>query len=224
MTNRSPDDYPPFLRSLAELVERLGKKLEHLSAESKKTDEQLKDLGRQIAESSAESKREAAELRRKSKEEWAEIRRQSGAVDRRFGKLAEAMTLGDVLDILNSHPQINVHSLRHNDDGVHEGNNYEIDAFAFGDDCVVVMEAKATLKSGHVGDFVGQSLNLRRFFDLRPEHRGKKLYGAVAYLKIDDKAKELANKKGLLIIRSTHANKTLVNPKTKLRDYTPKSG
>ena len=23
---RSPDDYPPFLRSLAELVERLGKK------------------------------------------------------------------------------------------------------------------------------------------------------------------------------------------------------
>ena len=166
-----------------------------------------------LAKTSAESKRE-----------WAELRRQSGDVDRRFGKLAEAMTLGDVLDLLNSHPQITVHSLRHNDHGVHKGKDYEIDAFAFGDDCVVVMEAKATLKSGHVGKFVGKSPILRNFFDIRPEHRGKKLYGAVAYLKIDDKAKELANKKGLLIIRSTYSNKTLVNPKIKLRDYTPKLG
>ena len=232
----SPDDYPPFLRSLAELVERLGRKIELLSDGSRKTDEQLKqtdkqlkDLGRQMAESSAKSEQEWADLRRQmaeasaeSKEEWRELRKQSGAVDRRFGKLAEAMTLGDVLDLLNSHPQIDVHSLRHNDEGVHKGTDYEIDAFAFGDDCVVVMEAKATLKSGHVGKFVGESPNLRNFFDIRPEHRGKKLYGAVAYLKIDDKAKELANKKGLLIIRSTHSNKTLVNPKIKLRDYTPK--
>ena len=234
---RSPDDYPPFLRSLAELVERLGKKIELLSDESRKTDEQLKetgeqlkDLARQMTESSAKSERESAELSRKmaeasdnSEREWEKIRQQSGAVDRRFGKLAEAMTLGDVLDLLNSHPQIDVHSLRHNDEGIHKGKDYEIDAFAFGDDCVVVMEAKATLKSGHVGKFVGKSPILRNFFDLRPEHRGKKLYGAVAYLKIDDKAKELANKKGLLIIRSTHSNKTIVNPKIKLRDYTTKN-
>ena len=209
---RSPDDYPPFLRPLAELVERLGQKIELLSEGSRKTDEQLKDLGRQMAEASAESKRE-----------WKEIRRQSGAIDRRFGKLAEAMTLGDILDLLNSHPQINVHSLRHNDEGVHEGKDYEIDAFAFGDDCVVVIEAKATLRSGHVSNFISKSVNLKNFFDIHQYHRGKKLYGAVAYLKIDDKAKELANKKGLLIIRSTHSNKTLVNPKIKLRDYTPKS-
>ena len=249
---RSPDDYPPFLRSLAELVERLGKKIELLSDESRKTDEQqketdkqLKELGRRMAESSAESKRESAELHqrmtdslakasaeskresaelsRKMAEGWQEIRQQSGAVDRRFGKLAEAMTLGDVLDLLNSHRQINVHSLRHNDEGIYKGNQYEIDAFAYGDDCVVVLEAKATLRAGHIGDFVGKSLNLRKFFDLHPEHRGKKLYGAVAYLKIDDKAKELANKKGLLIIKSTHSNKTLVNPKIKLRDYTTKN-
>ena len=239
---RSPDDYPALLRPLAELIERLGEKIELLSEESKKTneqlkktdeqlkktdeqqkqtDKQLKDWGRQIAEASAESKRESAELRRTSKEEWKKIRQQSGAIDRRFGNLAEAMTLGDVLDLLNSHPQIDVHSLRHNDAGVHKGRDYEIDAFAFGDDCVVVIEAKATLKSGHVSNFVSKSANLKNFFDIHQYHRGKKLYGAVAYLKIDDKARELANKKGLLIIRSTYSNKTLVNPKIKLRDYTP---
>ena len=313
---RSPDDYPPFLRSLAELVERLGEKIELLSEESKKTDEQLKktdeqlkktdeqlkktdeqqkqtdkqlkDLGRQMAEASAESKRESAELSRKmaeasaeskresvelgrkmaeasaeskresaelsretaeslakasaelkyesaelsrkmaeasdkSEREWEKIRQQSGAIDRRFGKLAEAMTLGDVLGLLNSHPQIDVHSLRHNDAGVHEDKDYEIDAFAFGDDCVVVIEAKATLRSGHVSNFISKSANLKNFFDIHQYHRGKKLYGAVAYLKIDDKAKELANKKGLLIIKSTYSNKTLVNPKIKLRDYTTKN-
>ena len=226
---RSPEDYPPFLRSLAELVERLGNKIELLSDQSKKTDKQLKDLGRQMSEASAESKRESAELRQqmseasvKSEKEWAKIRQQSGEVDRRFGKLAEAMTLGDVLALLNSHPQINVHSLRHNDEGVHEGNNYEIDAFAFGDDCVVVMEAKATLTSGHVSNFISKSVNLKNFFDIHDNHRGKRLYGAVAYLKIDNKARELANKKGLLIIKSTHSNKTLDNPKIKLRDYTPR--
>ena len=225
---RSPDDYPLLLRSLAELVERLGQKIELLSEESKKTDEQLKETDKQLKETDRQLKDlgrqmadQMAEASDKSEKEWEKIRQQSGAIDRRFGKLAEAMTLGDVLDLLNEHPQISVHSLRHNDEGVHEGADYEIDAFAFGDDCVVVMEAKATLKSGHVGHFVGKSLNLRKFFDIRPEHRGKKLYGAVAYLKIDDKAKELADQKGLLIIRSTHSNKTLVNPKTKLRDYTP---
>ena len=170
-------------------------------AESKRESAELHQwLTDSLAKASAESKRESAELSRKMAEGWQELRQQSGAIDRRFGKLAEAMILGDVLDLLNSHPQINVHSLRHNDEGVYESKDYEIDAFAFGDDCVVVIGAKATLRLGHVGDFVGKSLNLRRFFDLRPEHRGKKLYGAVAYLKIGNKAKELANKKGLLII------------------------
>ena len=168
---RSPDDYPPFLRPLAELVERLGRKIELLSDESKKTDEQLKetdkqlkDLARQMTESSAKSEREWAELRQQMAEGWQEIRQQSGAVDRWFGTLAEAMTLGDVLDIFNSHRQINVHSLHHNDEGIYKGNQYEIDAFAYGDDCVVVMEAKATLRAGHIGDFVGKSLNLSTTF------------------------------------------------------------
>ena len=230
---RSPDDYPPFLRPLAELVERLGRKIELLRDESKKTDEQLKETDKQLKKTDEQQKetdrqlkdlgRQMAEASAESKKEWQELRKQAGAVDRRFGKLAEAMTLGDILDLLNSHPQIDVHSLRHNDEGIHEGKDYEIDAFAFGDNCVVVMEAKATLRAGHVGKFVGKSPILRNFFDIRPEHRGKKLYGAVAYLKIEDKAKELANKKGLLIIKSTHSNKTIVNPKIKLRDYTTKN-
>ena len=152
-----------------------------------------------------------------------QLAEQIGATDRRFGSLAEAMTLGDAMELLNSHPQLNVHSVRHNDEGRHEGRQYEIDAFAFGDDCVIVMEAKATLKSGHVSDFVNKSVNLRKFFDLYPHHQGKKLYGAVAYLKMTSKAKELADKKGLLIIRSTHANKAIANPEVKLRDYAPKA-
>ena len=207
---------------LSRLSSKTDEQLKKTDEQLKETDEQLKDLGRQMAEASAESKRESAELRKQMAEEWAEIRQQSGEVDRRFGNLAEAMTLGDVLDLLNSHPQINVHSLRHNDRGVHRSNNYEIDAFAFGDDCVVVLEAKATLRSGHVSNFIYESINLKNFFDIHDNHRGKRLYGAVAYLKIDDKARELADKKGLLIIRSTYSNKTLVNPQTKLRDYTPK--
>ena len=196
-----PTDYPPYLQPLARLVEQLGQRQEETS--------------QQLAETRL--------LFKESRQQIKQLAKQIGATDRRFGSLAEAMTLGDAMELLNSHPQLNIHSVSHNGEGSYKGKQYEIDAYAFGDDCVIVMEAKATLTSGDVSNFVHESVNLKNFFDIHPHHRGKKLYGAVAYLKMTGKAKELANKKGLLIIRSTHTNKAIANPQVKLHNYAPKN-
>ena len=174
----------------------------------------LQPLARLVEQLSEEQKETSKQIERLSE--------QIGATDRRFGSLAEAMTLGDAMELLNSHPQLDIHSVSHNTEGKYEGKQYEIDAYAFGDDCVIVMEAKATLSSGDVSNFIHKSVNLKNFFDIYQHHQGKKLYGAVAYLKMTGKAKELANKYGLLIIRSTYTSKTIDNPQVKLKDYAPK--
>ena len=195
-----PSDYPPYLQPLAHLIERLGERQEE-------ADKELKEI---------------RQLSKNTDKRIDRLSEQIGATDRRFGSLAEAMTLGDAMELLNSHPQLDIHSVSHNTEGKYEGKQYEIDAYAFGDDCVIVMEAKATLSSGDVSSFIHKSVNLKKFFDIYQHHRGKKLYGAVAYLKMTGKAKELANKYGLLIIRSTYTNKIIDNPQVKLKDYAPK--
>ena len=139
-----PSDYPPYLQPLARLIERLGERQEETDKQLKDTDKRLDRLAEQI-----------------------------GATDRRFGSLAEAMTLGEATELLNSHPQLDIHSVSHNTEGKYQGKQYEIDAFAFGDDCVIVMEAKVTLKAGHVSHFINKSVNLKNFFDIYPDHRGK---------------------------------------------------
>ena len=209
-----PSDYPPYLQPLARLIERMGKR----QAEA---DKELREI-RQLSKETDEQLKEISQLSKKTDEQIKRLSEQIGATDRRFGSLAEAMTLGDAMELLNSHPQLDIHSVSHNTEGKYEGKQYEIDAFAFGDDCVIVMEAKATLSSGDVSNFIHKSVNLKNFFDIYQHHRGKKLYGAVAYLKMTGKAKELANKNGLLIIKSSYTNKVIDNPQVKLKDYAPK--
>ena len=70
-------------------------------------------------------------------------------------------------------------------------------------------------------DFIDKIL--KRFTELQPDQRGKRIYGAVGYLKITAGAQAFAHDSGLLVIRSTYHNKELVPlPKNfKLRNYHP---
>ena len=65
---------------------------------------------------------------------------------------------------------------------------------------VVVVEVETTLRSGDVTHSLGK---LARFTEHEPVRRGKKIFGAVAYLRTDASVQAYAERQGLFVIRAT---------------------
>ena len=150
-----------------------------------------------------------------------ELRKSIGGLDGKWGNFSEALLIGDVEKALNEFEGIAVTSRHPNPEFNYEGNTWEIDCLATGDDMVVVIEAKASLTKGHVGKFIGNVLE--RFTLMAPIYRGKKIYGAVGYLNAKDGAVTFAQSKGLLVLRSVHKTKEIVSvpSKFKLHNFHP---
>ena len=150
-----------------------------------------------------------------------ELRKSVGGLDGKWGDFSEALLIGDVEEALNKFEGIKVTARHPNVRVTYEGQRWEIDCLAVGDDMVVVVEAKASLTKGHIGKFIGNILI--RFTSMFPAYRGKKIYGAVGYLNAKDEVVTFAQSKGLLVMHSVHETKELVNvpSKFKLRNFHP---
>ena len=140
--------------------------------------------------------------------------------DQIWGAVAEGIALGEIVEVLNELPDIEVDDYAANVRN-HKRGNFEIDAVAVGDKCVVLMEARARLRKGAIRDFISK---FNCYLEHYPQHRNKHIYGLVAFLNVDSDARDLAIKEGLLVIRSDYANKEVINPPPKfaLRDFNPK--
>ena len=66
--------------------------------------------------------------------------------------------------------------------GRRNGEHYEFDILAENGEEVVVVEVKTTLRAEDVTQFLEK---LGKFTEYAPGYRGKKIYGAVAYIKAD---------------------------------------
>ena len=75
---------------------------------------------------------------------------------------------------------------------------------------VVVVEVKTTLELNDVKDFQKQ---LNVFTEFASECKGKKVYGAVAFLKADSSVDVFAEKAGLFVIRATGSSASIINKK-----------
>lgn len=81
---------------------------------------------------------------------------------------------------------------------------------------VVVVEVRPTLRSEDVTEFLSR---LPRFTDLAHVYRGRRILGAVAYLKSDDAVTTYAEHKGLFLIRATGSSASILNAK----DFEPRA-
>ena len=173
---------------------------------------------RQRAIDRAENKRQRAELRERFKRTDILI----GHLNNRFGNIAESMLVGDVAETLKTIDNLKLDQSFYNARTLNDNAiECEIDALLVGQDSVVVMEAKSTLTTSKVKRFVKDRLN--RFTELFPDFANKKVYGAVGYLKAEDKAVRSAIKEGLLVVRSSLQSKEIVNPEDfKPKNYNPR--
>lgn len=96
------------------------------------------------------------------------------------------------------------------------GLNKEFDIILVDGDTVVVVEVKSTLKVDDVREHVRC---LERLFDYLPEHRGKHILGAMAYIASDEQSERFAASQGLFVIGLTGENLVSIrNPP----DFVPK--
>ena len=207
------DQSPPTLKEIWRLFKETAAGFKEIKARFKDTDAKFKETDAKFKESAAEFK----ETRRLISANAEHL----GRLSKKWGDLGEAMTIGETLPLFNTIDGIEVHSLHPNTRSQHKGKEWEIDAIAIGKRTVIVIEAKTTLKHGHVKTFINTTL--KHFTELEPDHIGKQIYGAVGFLIAHSAATELALASGLLLIHPNRDDKKVITPPPdlKLRNFHP---
>ncbi len=195
-------------------------------AESRETLSQVGRRYREIAaltaENEAKAEREMAALKRRMDETARQMRESDRKLTRtenlftsQWGKLMESLVEGDLIPLLNGRG-IAVESTHQRREGRRNGKHFEFDILAVNRRDVVVVEVKTTLRSEDVNPFLSK---LSTFTDLAPEYQGKRILGAVAYLKSDSSVTTYAERNGLFVIRATGSSASILNAE----DFEPKS-
>ncbi|PNK05639.1 hypothetical protein [Cylindrospermopsis raciborskii] len=158
-----------------------------------------------------ERQREYEERQRKHEEEMnqfrismeetrkivAETNKNMGSITSRWGEFVENLVRPAAVRLFKEQG-INVHytSLQVKADDY--AGSIEIDIWAENDGEIVAIEVKSHLKVRDIKRFITV---LDRFKDVFPKYKNYKLYGAVAGIKVDEKADQYALEQGLFLIR-----------------------
>ena len=157
-----------------------------------------------ITERQEKSAREAEKRR---KEADRRLKKLEGLFTSQWGVLVESLVEGDLVALLQER-SIEVQSTHRRVDGRRNGDHYEFDILAINGEEVVVVEVKTTLRPGDVTHFLEK---LARFTEYEPVWKGKKIIGAVAYLKTDASVQAYAERQGLFVIRATGSSASIIN-------------
>ena len=172
----------------------------------------LKETSAIQKEAAKESKKDFAELRAIQKKTDLVIQKVGGRFNQRWGALVEALMKGKLvkifkeqnIDITRTYTRSTVEWKQANG----EVKKREFDIVVANGTEVVVVEVKTTLEIKDVDYFLENLKDFKKYF---PKYETETIYGAMAYLNVEKKADELAEEKGLFIIRATGDSARLVN-------------
>lgn len=220
---------PPTFAEIREILAEVGRKNREIAALMAENEARAKEREALAEENEAKAERRAAALDRSIEETARQMRetdRRLQESDRRlertesfftsqWGKLMESLVEGDLIPLLNGRG-IAVEHTHERCKGRRNGEHFEFDILAVNRRDVVVVEVKTTLRSEDVTRFLSK---LSRFTDLAREYRGKRILGAVAYLKSDSAVTTYAERRGLFVIRATGSSASILNAE----DFEPRS-
>ena len=175
------------------------------------TDRQMQETDRRMQETDRqmqETDRRMQQTDRQMQETGRQLRESEELFNGQWGKLMEALVEGDLVKLL-SQRGIEVDHTGCNLKSRNGALRREIDIIAANGDEVVAVDVKTTLKVWQVADFIE---TLKVFPEEAPTvYRGKRTYGAVAYLKADEAADVYAERQGLYVIRATGSSASISN-------------
>jgi len=190
-------DEPPTFAEIREVLRQVARQQRETALRQRETDRQMQETDRRMQETAEQMK-----------ETDRRLEKAEGLFTSQWGKLMESLVDGDLVPLLNERG-IEVETTHQRRRGRRNGEHFEVDIVAVNGREVVVVEVKTTLKSEDVTKFLGK---LPVFPDFCKEYRGRRILGAVAYLKSDPSVTEYAERQGLFVIRATGSSASIVNP------------
>ncbi len=160
-----------------------------------------------IAEKQEKATLDMEKIRKRQKQTDRQMKKLAGLFTSQWGKLMESLVEGDLVPLLQARG-INVQSTHPRVRGRRNGEHYEFDILAGNGEQMVVVEVKTTLKADDVTRFLEK---LNKFTAYEPVYRGKQVYGAVAYLRVEQDSALYAERQGLFVIRATGNSASIVN-------------
>ncbi len=178
------------------ILRAVGKQSEEVREQMKDTDRQMKETDRQMKETGLQMKETDRRLKKLDE-----------LFTSQWGKLVESLVEGDLIPLLQARG-IEVQTTYPRVSGRRNGEHYEYDILAANGEEVVVVEVKTTLRAGDVTHFLEK---LDKFTGWVSGFKGRKILGAVAYLKVDHSVEVYAERQGLYVIRATGSSASIIN-------------
>ncbi len=211
-----------FAAERREASRQLDQQIKEVVAERRETDRQMKETDRQMKETDRQMK----ETDRKMKETSREVKSLSHLFRNQWGSLVESLVRGKIVTLLRGRgievtetvSNIKIHQIRPaKGGGIRKETVCELDIAAeSGSECVAV-EVKSSLRPD---DPQRLAKLLPRLSALNPKRfKGKRVYGALAYLKSMAHARGRAEDYGFFLIAGTGDSAHIVNGP----DFQPKA-
>ena len=204
---RKPATFETVWASLQELAEMQKETERRMKETDRLIDKIAREADRRMKDTDRLIKENAREADRRMKDTDWRMNKMRGWLDNRWGDFMESLVEGDLVPLLQSR-NILVDRLHPSPHGKRNGENFEFDIVAINGEQVVVVEVKTTLRPEDVRHFLKK---LVKYTYYEPEHKGKTIYGAVAYLKASDETTTRATRHGLFVIRATGDSASIVN-------------
>ena len=187
--------------------EKIWTTLDRITEKQQKSAKEMEKWQKEADRRQEKAERQMEELREQMKDTDRRLKKTDELFNSQWGKLVESLVEGDLVALLNARG-IEVESTHPRVSGRRNGEHYEFDILAINGEEVVVVEVKTTLWSEDVTHFLEK---LARFTEYEPVWKGKKIFGAVAYLKTDAFVQAYAERQGLFVIRATGKSASIIN-------------
>ncbi len=192
---------------------QLKESQKEIAKAQKETDRQLKESQKEIAKAQKEIAKAQKETDRQLKESQKDTNQRIAQLNELFtgqwGKLMEAFVKGDLVKLLQER-NIDVNDICSNREKTFEGQKYEFDIIAINGKETVAVEVKTTLRLKDLTYFLKKLKTFKKMF---PEYEDKKIYGAMAFIKVNEGADRRAEKDGLFVIQAVGDSGSIINAK-----------
>lgn len=154
----------------------------------------------------------AEALQARTSKEVARLTRKLSKGENQWGKIAESLVGGELIDIMRERFGIVLDDVALHMKGTHNDKKWEIDVIGVNSDLVVIVEVKTTLSTSDTKEFIRNIV--RRFPILVKRHKKSKIYAGVAYVKTGSNETNVvkhAEDNGLFVIKVINNTSTIVN-------------
>ncbi|MFN5206385.1 MAG: DUF3782 domain-containing protein [Pseudanabaena sp.] len=176
--------------------------------------ELFRESERQRKEQQREFEQYLQEYRKTSEQEMAELKKivaqtnkQVIGITSRWGEFVENLVRPAAVRMFHK-KGIEVHFTALRVEAQDENGSIEIDVLAENTNEVVAIEVKSHLEVRDVKRFL---ITLDRFKQALPKYQSYKLYGAIAGIKVDERADEYATQEGLFLIKPSGNTVAIAN-------------